>query len=203
MQTFNATLNATWGQFGSEEHCSILLGSVGQSGDRSLYMNTFKRVILKVEGKTWVSFELKCFDMKLIFELPRISATTLHCGRSLGKFGSFWWEHLKPLVGNSGIGNWLWVFNSTVELYLLDEKMLNYISQLTCTFSCSSLLQLAILNGVTFYFVFLILLISSFSEQLFPYMQTTNWYSILFKSDLHFGVSFFLTMMELNASPSL
>lgn len=52
MQTFNATLNATWGQFGSEEHCSILLGSVGQSGDRSLYMNTFKRVILKVEGKT-------------------------------------------------------------------------------------------------------------------------------------------------------
>lgn len=132
--------------------------------------------------------------MKLIFELPCISVTGPHCGRSLGKVGSFWWEHLKPLVfEDSGIGNWLWVFSSNVELCLLEGKMLNSISQITRTFSCSSLLTtcnikqrylLICLCGLINQLVFL--------TTLFPYTDTTGWYSILFKSSLHFGVSFFL-----------
>jgi len=56
-----------------------------------------------------VFFELKSFDVKLIFVLSHnFSVIILHCSRSLGKLGGFWLECLKVLVfENSGVGNWL------------------------------------------------------------------------------------------------
>lgn len=116
----------------------------------------------------WVFFKLKSFGIKLIFTLSHIlSVMILHCSRSLGKFGGFWWQHLKMLV----FENWAWELALSFQhkkgifyLLFLDGRMWNYVLQITGISSCSSPLTIWYIKRC-----YLFICLHAFMKAFFPH----------------------------------
>lgn len=144
----------------------------------------------------WIFFKLKSFGIKLLFMLSHIlPVMILHCSRSLGKFGGFWWQHLKMLVfENCGVGNWLWVFDTKKEFSVSYFWMGGRE-----TMFCKSLAFLLVTFNVLIHWTVLPFNLSSgFYWSLFssPFFFLFSWLpgdtAFFFESNSHFGMSSFL-----------